>query len=369
MNDTVSRVLSLVPRDAFSLVEILRLCHTCKGMRALITQNHGPILVDVSLDVEQMRSVCGVPECSVDCEELTYDVNIATTRDMMAMMCGFDRKYHVHRLSLDFCHEGYQARLAQTDGSTSVLAAASAADCHHRVLFSALQSMQRLQRVNIYNVNLSTDLVAAYLSTFAGRELSFVQCGLHMGPEFLNAIGRLETLVLLSLSGNTFLPCTGTVNVVGPNLQVLNCSACVSADVAVLCSGGLPNTLRELYWNDNHVPEDDVPALRAWLSSCQSMSTLGLRNTSLCGTSGRALLATLLPMPQLAYLDLACNEFGEDVLAFAELMPRLRHFCVSARRCHHGALGVAWCASRKCTRDDKFCMYEELEREDIDVDV
>jgi hypothetical protein len=74
-------------------------------------------------------------------------------------------------------------------------------------------------------------------------------------------------------------------------------------------------------------------------------------------------------MPQLAYLDLACNEFGEDVLAFAELMPRLRHFCVSARRCHHGALGVAWCASRKCTRGDKFCMYEELEREDIDVDV
>ena len=36
------------------------------------------------------------------------------------------------------------------------------------------RSMQHLQRVNMYNVNLSTDLVAAYLSTFAGRELSFV---------------------------------------------------------------------------------------------------------------------------------------------------------------------------------------------------
>ena len=368
MNDTLCRVLSLLPRDGLSLVEIFRMCHTCKGMRALITQNHGPILVDVSLNVEQMRNVCGVPASTFDTEDLSYDVAASTTRGMMAVLCKFDAKYHVHRLSLDFCHEGYQARLAQADGSFGALAAGSAAGCHQRVLFTAMQSMQHLQRVNIYNVHLSTDLVAAYLSTFTGRELSLVQCGLQMGPEFLNAVGRQQTLVLLSLSGNIFLPSTGTVNVVGPRLMVLNCSACVSADVAVLCGGGAPNTLRELYWNDNHVPEDDVPALRAWLSSCHSLTTLGLRNSSLCGYSGRALLATLLRMPQLAYLDLACNEFGEDVLAFAELMPRLRHFCVSARRCHHGALGVAWCASRKCTRGDKFCMYEELEREDLDID-
>jgi hypothetical protein len=74
-------------------------------------------------------------------------------------------------------------------------------------------------------------------------------------------------------------------------------------------------------------------------------------------------------MPQLTSADLACNEFREDVLAFAELMPRLRHFYISARRCHHAELGAKWCASRKVAQNDRFCMYEELETEDLDIDV
>jgi hypothetical protein len=79
-------------------------------------------------------------------------------------------------------------------------------------------------------------------------------------------------------------------------------------------------------------------------------------------------VASLLLVPQLTIVDLACNEFGEDVLAVAVLMPRLRQFYLSARRCHHAELGAAWCASRKVARDDRFCMYEELETEDLDID-
>lgn len=362
MDDTVRRVLSLVPRESFSLVELLRLCHTCKGMRALITQNHGPIVVDVALDVEQMTSVCGLSVCSFDTEDLTYDVPIETTRDMLLRLCQFDVNYHVHSLSLDFCHEGYQAKLTNS--------ATAGADYHHHILlFSALQSLKHMQRVHIYNVNLSTELVAAYLPTFTGTDLSLVQCGLRIGPEFLNAIGRHQTLGLLSLSGNSFVDCIGRVNVLGTNLQVLNCSDCVSADVSVLFSGGDPSSLVELYWNDNHIPEDHRCAMYAWLTSCANLTTLGLRNSSLCGSDASALLSALERVPRLTCLDLACNEFREDVLAFAELMPRLRQLYISARRCHHAALGVAWCATRKLRRDDKFCMYEELEFEDLDVDV
>ena len=361
MDDTLRRVLSLLPRDSFSLCELLRLCHTCKGMRGLLTQNHGPIAVDVCLDVEQMSRLCWLSVCRVNMEELTYDVHIDMTRDMLARVCKFDVNYHVNSLSLDFCHEGYQARLTNPESA--------GADCHHRVLFGALQSLQHMQRVHIYNVNLSTDLVAAYLPTFTGKELSLVQCGLRMGGDFLNALGRHETLMIVSLNGNSFVTCIGRVNVLGTKLQVLNCSDCVSADVTVLCSGAPPSALLEIYWNDNHVPDDHKLVLYAWLSSCERLTTLGLRNTSLCGSDARALLAALERVPQLTSIDLACNEFGEDVLAFGELMPLLRQLYLSARRCHHAALGGAWCSTRKAARGDKFCMYEELETEDLDVDV
>jgi hypothetical protein len=360
MHDTVRRVLSLMPRDSFSLLEILRLCHTCKGMRALITQNHGPILVDVSLDVEQMSSVGGLSMCRFDTEELTYDVHIATTREMLDRLGKFNMSYHVKTLSLDFCHEGYQANLT----SNQILGG----DCQEKLLFSALQNMRHLQRVNVYNVNLSTALVVGYLSTFTGTEVALVQCGLRMGGDFFNALGRLQTLVLLSLSGNSCLECSGPVNVFGTNLQVLNFSDCVSADVTVLCRG-LPTALLELYWNDNHIPEEHTQQLFDWLPSCRTLTSLGLRNTSLCSPDVRALVATVARMPALASLDVASNEFQDDVLALADVMPRLRQFYVSARRCHHAALGSVWCSTRTSGRDDKFCMYEELEREDLDVDV
>jgi hypothetical protein len=360
MNDTVRRVLSLVPRDSMSLREILRLCHTCKEMRALITQNHGPIAVDVSLDVQQMIDMCGLSPSRFDTQELTYEVPIRTTRNMLSRLCTFNINYRVLSLSLDFCHEGYQAKLMTSE--------TAGADCHHHVLFGALQSLQHLQRAHIYNVTLSTDLVTAFLPTFTGKELSLVQCGLRMGDDFLNAVGRHPTLALLSLSGNSFVACVGRVNVFGAKLVVLNCSDCVSADVSVLCNGAPPGALVELYWNDNFIPEDHRLVLYAWLSSCASLTTLGLRNTSLCGSDVQALVAALMRMPQLTCVDLACNEFGEDVLAFAALMPPLRQFYLSARRCHHAALGAAWCASRKVARDDRFCMYEELETEDLDID-
>lgn len=361
MNDTVRRVLSLMPRDSLSLLEILRLCHTCKEMRAMITQNHGPIAVDVSLDIEQMSGICGLSPCRFDTEELTYEVPIETTKSMLSRLCTFNINYHVHSLSLDFCHEGYQARLMTSETAR--------ADCHHNVLFSALQSLQHMQRTHIYNVTLSTELVTAFLPTFTGKELSLVQCGLRMGDAFLNAIGRHPTLALLSLSGNSFVSCVGTVNVLGTKLLVLNCSDCVSADLSVLFSGAPPDALLELYWNDNFIPEDHKPLLYAWLSSCASLTTLGLRNTTLCGSDVEALLRALVEMPQLTSVDLACNEFRSDVLAVAALMPRLHHFFLSARRCHHAALGAAWCASRKVARDDRFCIYEELETEDLDIDV
>lgn len=357
MNDTVRRVLSLVPRDGMSLRELLRLCHTCKEMRALITQNHGPIAVDVSLDVEQMSGMWGLSPSRFDTEELTYEVPIRTTRNMLSRLCLFNVNYHVHSLSLDFCHEGYQAKFMPPN-----------ADCHHNVLFRALRSLQHLQRAHIYNVTLSTDLVTAFIPTFTGMELSLVQCGLRMGDDLFNAIGRHPTLALLSLSGNSFVACVGKVNMIATKLVVLNCSDCVSADISVLCSSDPPGALVEVYWNDNFLPEEHKPLLYAWLSSCASLTTLGLRNTTLSNSDVPALVASLLLVPQLTIVDLACNEFGEDVLAVAVLMPRLRQLYLSARRCHHAALGAAWCASRKVARDDRFCMYEELETEDLDID-
>lgn len=363
MNDVIRRVVSLLPRDAFSLREVLMLCHSCKDMHALLTLNHGPVLVDVSLDVRQMCEMSLLCPCRFDSIEQTYDVTIDTTRELMSRLFRFDLRYKIHSLCLDFCHEGYQANLS----SVTTGMRAGPPSLHEYFIFSAFQNMRYLKSLHIYNVNLNAELVANYLSTFTGQELSLVQCGLQMGDAFFGALGRVDTLRVLCLSGNSFAPVTG-VAVFASNLQVLNCNDCVSADIRVLCGARVHRTLVALHWNDNYLPDDQKMMLYTWLRSCPTLHTLLLRNTTLRSTDTHALLAALEHLPHLTSLDVASNELQDAVLAFADLMPRLHKFYVSARRCHHVALGTAW-GKAVVRSGHKFVMYEELEEEDIELEV
>jgi hypothetical protein len=363
MNDDLRRVVSLLPRDAFSLPEVLRLCHSCKGMHALLTLNHGPVLVDVSLDVQQMCDMSLLGPCRFNRREETYDITIDTTRELMSSLFRFDMRYKIHSLCLDFCHQGYQANLSSvTTGKRE-----GPPSLHEYFIFSAFQNLRYLQSLHIYNVNLNAELVANYLSTFTGQELSLVQCGMQMGDAFLRALGLVDTLRVLCLSGNSFVTPVSSVSAFASNLHVLNCNDCVSADMRVLCGARVHRTLTALHWNDNYLPDDQKTMLYGWLRTCPTLHTLLLRNTSLVNTDAHPLLAALDCLPLLTSLDVASNELQDAVLAFADVMPRLQAFYVSARRCHHVALGTAW--GKTGVRPGRtFVMYEELEEEDLEVD-
>jgi hypothetical protein len=238
---------------------------------------------------------------------------------------------------------------------------------HEYFIFSAFQNLRHLKSLHIYNVNLNTELVSNYLSTFTGQELSLVQCGLQMGDAFFSALALVDTLRMLCLSGNSFLAPIAGVSAFGSNLQVLNCNDCVSADMRVLCGARVHRTLVALHWNDNYIPDDQKLMLYTWLRSCPTLHTLFVRNTTMTSTDAHALLAALEHVPHLTSLDVASNELQDAVLAFADLMPRLHTFCISARRCHHVALGTAWGKTR-ARPGHKFVLYEELEEEDLEVD-
>lgn len=364
MHDVVFQVLSLLPRDSFTMRDLLMLCHTCKEMHSVITQNHGPIFVDVSLDVQQMQSLSMMKPFQYDTAECTYDLKFSTTRDIMSSLLHFDVKYKIHGLTLDFCNEGYQANL------TSVVTSkrADRLSFHEYFIFNALQNMQYLNHIHFYNVNLNTDLVSHYVSTFRGTELSLVQCGLHMGCRFFDAIALVDNLVKLCLSGNRFIENEHIVSAFGTKLQVLNCSDCVSSDIRVLCGARVQNTLLVLHWNDNYIPDDHKTMLYTWLRTCPHLHTLHLRNTRLHTADATALVDTFVDMPKLSSLDVASNEFGHGVLAFVAIIPRMRQFAISALRDHHVHLGMAWGRSKGRLRTDRFRLYEELEIDDLDVD-
>ena len=360
----VFQVLSLLPRDSFTMRDLLMLCHTCKGMHDVLTQNLGPILVDVLLDVQQMQSLSLMQPFQFDKSEFTYDMKFSSTRDIMSSLLKFDMKYKIHGLTLDFCNEGYQANLTSvTTGKRTD------PSFHEYFIFSSLQDMQYLNNVHIYNVNLNTDLLSHYVSSFTGTELSFVQCGLEMGRSFFDAIASVHRLVKLCLSGNRFIENERIGSALGTNIQVLNCSDCVSSDIRLLCRARMHNTLTTLHWNDNYIPDDHKTMLYTWLGKCPNIHTLYLRNTRLHSGDVKALVDTLLSMPNLVTLDVASNEFGHSVLGFVALIPRMRQFAISALRCHHVPLGMAWGKSVGRLRTDRFRLYEELEMEDIDVHV
>ena len=362
MNDNLRQVLPLLARDSFSLREVLRLCHSCKGMHALLTLNHGPVLVDVALDVQQMCDMSFLRPCRFDCTDHTYAVTIDTTRQLMASLLQLDVRYKINSLCLDFCHEGYQATLSSVTGAPH-----GAPSLHEYFILSAIGNLRHLKSLNLYNVNLSTEVVSNYISTFTGHELSLVQCGLQMGDAFFAALGLVDTLRVLCLSGNNFLTPVASVSALSSSLQVLNCNDCVSADVAVLCRSTVHLTLLALHWNDNYMPDSQKAAFYPWLQTCTSLHTLVVRNTGQLRTDAHALVATLERMPHVTSLDVASNDLHDAVLAFAGLMPRLHVLYISARRCHHVAMGLAWGKSRTRPRD-KFVMYEELEEDDLDVD-
>jgi hypothetical protein len=363
MNDNLRQVLPLLARDSFSLREVLMLCHSCKGMHALLTLNHGPVLVDVALDVQQMCDMSFLRPCRFDCTDHSYTVTIETTRQLMASLLHLDLRFKINSLCLDFCHEGYQATLGSVTGIHGP------PSLHEYFVLSAVEHLRHLKSLHLYNVNLSTEIVSSYIATFTGHELSLVQCGLQMGDAFFAALGLAHTLRVLCLSGNSFLPPVASVSALSTSLQVLNCNDCVSADVGVLCRSTVHLTLQALHWNDNYMPASQKAALYPWLQTCTSLHTLFVRNTGQLRTDTPALVAALERMPQLTSLDVASNDLHDEVLAFAGLMPRLSELYISARRCHHVAMGLAWGKCRRTGPRDKFVMYEELEDDDLEVDV
>lgn len=361
MLEIVRHVMALLDHKCLDLRDIFILCQTCKDMHAVITENHGPVRVNVVLDVQHMCTAFEIGIWDFNAPDLTYNVDIEHTRKILTTLSTFNVKYRVCGLSMNYCHCGHKARLISTPRT----------GCHDTALLTGVQDLRFLQRVDISNVHISTQSVCDYLTTFAGTDLSLVQCGLQVDDSLFAILSRIPGLILLSLSGNAFCLREEVSEVPFRTLKVLNCSDCVSVDALLLLRMGLHETLEELCWDDNYIADNSKNGLFTWLSTCKRLNRLHLRNTHLLWHDSRDLVQALLCLPDLRCIDLSYNEFKESVDAFIQVMPRLRQLYISVMRGLHAHMIESWRTGRTAAPapGDILHLDDEFELEDLEVDV
>lgn len=361
MRDSIAHVMSLIHHADLDLCDIFRLCQTCKRMYALLTSNHGPINVNIALDVEHMATVFDTHDWNFNVSDLTYNVEVEHTRHIMSVLSKFNARYRICGLSMNYCHCGHQARLISR-GETV---------CHHTFLFTQLGDFASLRRLYISNVQISKESASVYLSTFTGSDISLVQCDLQIDDVLFATLSRIPELILLTLSGNAF--CLDSVSEFAfPKLKYLNCGDCVAVDALLPLRMGIEGVLKELCWDDNYIADNRKHRLFTWLSTCQCMTRLHLRNTHLMAYDACDLSQSLMRLPNLTCLDLSNNEFKESVVSLVPLMPRLRQLSVSVMRGLHEPMTAAWCTGRIGRIEppgDLLNLDDEFELEDLHEDV
>lgn len=358
MRETIRHVMSLINYTDMTLSDIFRLCQTCKGMHALLTDNHGPIKVNVALDVEHMATVFDAHNWSFNVSDLTYNVEVEHTRHIMSALSKFDARYSIHGLSMNYCHCGHQARLMSRGEAV----------CHQTFLFMQLVSLRSLQRLYISNVHISPELAGVYFSTFTGSDISLVNCSLQIDDVFFATLSRIPELVMLVVSGNSF--CLSSASeFTFPKLKFFNCGDCVAVDALLPLRMGITEGLKEFCFDDNYIADGRKHRLFAWLSTCQCMTRLHIRNTHLMAYDACDLAQALLCLPNLACVDISNNEFKELVVSFIPLMPRLRQLSVSVIRGFHAQMTASWCIGRIQTPGDLLDLDDEFELEDLLQDV
>lgn len=358
MREDIGNVLSLLNHADLDLCDIFRLCQTCKGMYALLTRNHGPINVNVTLDVDHMATAFESHNWSFNVTYLTYNVEVEHTRHIMSVLSKLNTTFNISGLSMNYCHCGHQAVL-MSRGETV---------CHQTFLFKNLGDFKFLKRLYISNVQISKESADVYLSTFMGNDISLVQCDLQIDDSFFTMLSRIPELILLSLSGNAFRLDSDS-EFAFPNLKYLNCGDCVSVDALLPLRMGIDKALKELCWDDNYIPDNHKHRLFTWLSTCQCMTRLHLRNTHMMAWDACDLSQSLMRLPNLTCLDLSNNEFKESVVSLIPLMPRLRELSVSVMRGFHPQMTASWRIGRIETPGDLLHLDDEFELEDVEEDM
>lgn len=357
MRDHLRHVMSLLDHTHLDLCDIFRLCQTCKGMYELLIQNHGPISVNVALDVEHMSTIFDAHNWNFDVSDLTYNVEVEHTRHIMSVLSKFDARYSIRGLQMNYCHSGHQARLISRGEAV----------CHQTFLFDQLRGFKSLKRLYISNVQISKESADAYLSTFAGSDISLVQCGMQIDDVLFATLSRIPDLMLLSLSGNAF--CVDPASEFAfPKLKYFNCADCVSVDALLPVRMGIEEVLKEFCWDDNYIPDNHKHRLFTWLSTCQRMTRLHLRNTHLMQYDACDLSHSLVCLPNLTCVDVSNNEFKESVVSLIPLMPQLHQLFVSVMRGFHAQMTASWRIGRIDTPGDMLNLDDEFEFEDLQED-
>ena len=355
MREIIGHVIALLDHGDLDLCDIFRLCLTCKGMYERLIENHGRINVNVSLDVEHMAAVFDSHNWSFNVSDLTYNVEVEHTRHIMSVLSKFNARYNICGLNMNYCHCGHQAIL-MSRGETV---------CHQTFLFMSLGAFRSLRRLYISNVHISQESASAYLSTFMGSDVSLVHCGLQIDDSLFATLSRIPELILLSLSGNAFRLDSDS-EFAFPKLKYLNCGDCVAVDALLPLRMGIEEVLKEFSWDDNYIADNHKHRLFTWLSTCQCMTRLHLRNTHLMAYDACDLSQSLMCLANLTCVDLSNNEFKESVVSFVPLMPRLRQLSVSVMRGFHAQMTASWCIGRIETPGDLLNLDDEFELEDID---
>ena len=358
MHETVRHVMSIISHSDLDIADIFRLCQTCKGMHALLTENHGPINLNVALDVEHMTSLFDDHNWNFSMSELTYNVEVEHTRHITSVLLKFNARYRICGLSMNYCNSGHHARLISRGDEV----------CHQTFFFAQLADLSSLQRLYISNVNISEEAAVAFLSKFGGTDISLVHCDLQIDDVFFATLSRIPELVLLVVSGNAF--CLSSASEFAfPNLSFFNCADCVAVDALLPLRMGIAENLKEFCFDDNYIADVHKHRLFAWLSTCQCMKRLHLKNTHLMAYDAYDLAQALLCLPNLTCVDLSSNEFGGAVVLLIPVMPQLRQLSVSLVRGFHAQMTASWCIGRIETRGDMLNLDDEFELDDLLEDV
>jgi len=254
-------VLLVLPRNSFDgdRAALLRLASVRKHFVEDMRANNGAFALDLHLCARNVVMVSPYPSCHLAC---------------------FDRAHiqSVKRLAARF----------QSIGSLSI-------DLHRlpRDLFA-----HGLRHLFPFTKN---QLVSLHLS----------HCKLAVNSHLLRELASLRNLTSLTLDGNKFHVCDPCFPGFSDKLECLSVAGCRGVRAVLLAS--VSKTLQSLVWNDNVMLESEKPFFFAWLADSR-LDSLDVENCGLFPHDAEAFQAAFARMPSLMGLNIAHNEYFENII-------------------------------------------------------
>jgi hypothetical protein len=289
-------VLFVLPRDILQADRgaLLRLARVRKRLVEDMHLGAGAFALDLHLCTRNVVMVSPYPSCHLAC---------------------FDRAHiqSVKRLAARF----------QSIGSLSIDLHRLPRGCNFtnttQVLDLAFHCIRvgRARELHISHAVFNTDLFAhglRHLFPFTKNQLVSLHlshCKLAVNSHLLRELASLRNLTSLTLDGNKFQVWDPCFEGFSDKLECLSVAGCRGVRAVLLAS--VSKTLQSLVWNDNVILEAEKPFFFAWLADSR-LDSLDVENCGLFPHDAEAFQAAFARMPSLMGLNIAHNEYFENII-------------------------------------------------------